>query len=248
MIARSMTAVKDTETLTSVFMKDLQRVIKSYGVTKGLARRESLILLALMLLWQVWGSKKGDRMKPMIILAMIFSTSAAFADSFRMIKDGQEYLCSSTSSSNPGGSIDCVNKAYQGIFSREEAMRLCQGAVSTAPVDCALKAYQGIFSKEESIGLCARARSNGPVECALKAYQGIFSKAESLDLCSGDSTVANVECAQKAYAGPYSKEEAIRMCKANPQLMLRSLNLMQQSPVIQQKVLQMKIANPNLTQ
>lgn len=187
-------------------------------------------------------------MKPFIILAMIFSTSAAFADSFRLVKDGQEYLCSSTSPSNPGGSIDCVNKAYSGIFSREEAMRLCQGAVSTAPVDCALKAYQGIFSREEAIGLCTRARSNGPVECAQKAYQGIFSRAESLDLCSGDSSVANVECAQKAYAGPYSREEAIRMCKANPQLMLRSLNLMQQSPMIQQKVLQMKMAMPSLAQ
>lgn len=107
-------------------------------------------------------------MKPLIVLAMIFSMSVVFADSFRLDKDGQEYLCSSTSPSNPGGAVECVNKAYNGIFSKEEA----------------------------------------------------------IDLCSGDSSVANVECAQKAYSGPYSKAEAIRMCKANPQLMLRSLNLL----------------------
>lgn len=187
-------------------------------------------------------------MKPLVILAMIFSTSAAFADSFRMVKDGQEYLCSSTSPSNPGGAVECVNKAYNGIFSKEEAMRLCQGAVSTAPVECAQKGYFGILSKEEAIRVCTRARSNGPIDCVQKAYFSIFSKEEAIDLCSGDSSVANVECAQKAYSGPYSKEEAIRMCKANPQLMLRSLNLLQQSPEIQQKIMQMKVNIPALAQ
>lgn len=187
-------------------------------------------------------------MKPFVILAMIFSTSVAFADSFRMVKDGQEYLCSSTSPTTPGGAVDCVNKAYSGPFSREESMRLCQGAASTAPAECASRAYAGPYSKEESINLCIGARSTGPVDCVTKAYNGPFSKSESFELCSRDSTVANAECAIKAYAGPYSKAESIRLCKTNPHLMLRSLNLMLQSAVIQQKVMQMKMVNPALTQ
>lgn len=185
-------------------------------------------------------------MKPLLILVMMLAASVAFADSFRIIRDGQEYLCSATAPTTPGGAADCVDKAYSGPFSKEESLRLCQGARSTAPADCALKAYSGPFSKEESIAMCTGARSTGPIDCYNKAYAGPFTKAESMDLCSGDVTEANAECALKAYAGPYSKAEAIRLCKANPSLLLRSLKLMEQSKEVQQKVMQLKALNPTL--
>ncbi|MBS1971853.1 MAG: hypothetical protein JSU04_16195 [Bdellovibrionales bacterium] len=187
-------------------------------------------------------------MKPLLMIALILSATTAFADSFKLTRDGQEYLCTATAPTTPGGAVDCVNKAYSGPFSRDESMRLCSGARSTAPAECAMKAYAGPLSKEESINLCIHARSTGPVDCVSKAYAGPFSKAESLDLCSGDTSVATADCAIKAYAGPYSKAESIRLCKGEPQLMMRSLKLMEKSQEIQQKVMQMKVTYPVLRQ
>jgi hypothetical protein len=168
-------------------------------------------------------------MKLFFLSLSFLLNQAASADSFTIIRDGQEYLCEQTTPTNPGGAAECANKAYNGPFSREESARLCAGARNTAPADCALKSYAGPFSKEESLQLCTRARTIGPADCATKAYAGPFSKAESLDLCSGNTTEANATCAIKAYQGPYSKEEAIRMCKNQPLLVLRSLQLIEQS-------------------
>ncbi len=157
-------------------------------------------------------------MKPkMILCIMMLASPLAFADTFRMIKDGQEYLCSSTSTGTPGGAIACADKAYAGPFSRDEAMRLCQGAKSVSTAECAIKAYAGPFSRDESIQLCA-----------------------------GDSSVENANCAIKAYAGPYSREEAIRLCKTNANLMLRSLKIIEQSRDAQIKVQLLKSVNPSL--
>jgi hypothetical protein len=125
----------------------------------------------------------------------LIAAGAAHADSFKIIKDSVEYTCEPTVTQNPGIAIECANKAYAGPFSKDESLRLCQGATSVGPAECALKAYAGPFSKDESIELCART-----------------------------GTVANADCAARAYAGPYSKDEAIAMCKTGaPALMLKAL-------------------------
>ena len=176
-------------------------------------------------------------MKLILVLMSILGFQAAHADSFTVIRDGHQYLCEQTDAPvDPGGNVDCNNKAYSGPFSRDEAQRICEGSRTVAPADCAIKAYAGPFSKEEAIQLCTHARSNGPIDCAAKAYAGPFSKEESLNLCAGNTSVANADCAIKAYAGPYSKEEAIRMCKGQAMLVLRSLNLIEQSQDLKAKV------------
>ncbi len=55
---------------------------------------------------------------------------------------------------NPGGNIACVEKAYAGPFSRDEAIQLCRGSFGTAPADCAIKIYAEPFSKLEAIEIC----------------------------------------------------------------------------------------------
>lgn len=99
--------------------------------------------------------KKGDKMKLSLILAAVAAVQLAQADSFTIIRDSKEYLCEQRGPSNPIDGLECVNKAYGGPFSREEAQILCAGAPrSTAPADCALKAYSGPYSKDEAIRMC----------------------------------------------------------------------------------------------
>ncbi|HEY8272689.1 MAG TPA: hypothetical protein VIG33_17475 [Pseudobdellovibrionaceae bacterium] len=181
-------------------------------------------------------------MKPLFLLMtlIISQGQAAFADSFSIIKDGKNYLCTSTNDT-PEASGECIAEAYAGPFFKDEAITLCTGAHSTFPAKCAVKAYAELCTKEESIRLCTGAESMGPVECFNKAYAGAFNKDESLTLCKGNGTVVNADCALKAYAGPYSKKEALRICKNEAQLLMRSLNLMQHSAEIQQKVKLMKL-------
>lgn len=175
-------------------------------------------------------------MKLIFSFFVVFVSNTVWADSFTIIRDGHEYLCEDTNPIiDPGGSLKCVDKAYSGPFTKEESQRICAGARDERPALCALKAYAGPFTKEESIQLCIRAKGDGPVDCALKAYAGPFTKQESLSLCAG-GTLANAECALKAYAGPYTKEESIRLCKAEALLMLKSLNLLEQSSSIQEKL------------
>ncbi len=176
-----------------------------------------------------------------IIIALAFS-HIAIADSFTIIRDNTEYRCESTTPSNPIGSIDCVDTAYRGPFTRDEAKSLCKGAQSTAPADCAIKAYAGRFTKTEAIQLCRSAKSNSPIDCANKAYSGPFSSSESISLCENNGSILNADCAIKAYAGPYSKAESVEMCKAQPQLVLRSLSLIEQSSDLKEKVARIKKA------
>jgi hypothetical protein len=179
-------------------------------------------------------------MKLILTVGLLLAASFAQADSFTIIRDGKNYLCEEENPViDPGGQVKCIDKAYSGPFSRSESERICAGAHDEGPALCAIKAYGGPFSKEESIGLCVGARNVGPAEYAVKAYSGPFSKTESLNLCER-GTLANAECAIKAYAGPYSKEEALRLCKSNPALVLRSLNLLEQSSDIQEKIRSMK--------
>lgn len=165
------------------------------------------------------------------------ASGSAYADSFVTIRDGREYLCTATEPRNPEDALDCVAEAYRGPFSKEESMEICRGATSKAPAICAISAYRGPFSKEESIELCQRATlANGPSDCATTAYRGPFSKEESMQLCKRGGTAANAECAIKAYRGPYSKEESIRLCRAEADLLIRSLNLMESSADVQTKI------------
>lgn len=175
-------------------------------------------------------------MKLLILLTSLLAFQVAHADSFTIIRDGKEYLCEQRGPSNPIDSVECANKAYSGPFSREESQQLCAGARSIAPADCAIKAYSGPFSRTEAVELCSRARTIGPADCAAKAYAGPFSRTESVELCRGNGSLANADCAIKAYAGPYSKEESIRMCKESPLLVLRSLNLLEQSQDLKPKI------------
>ena len=124
---------------------------------------------------------------------------------------------------------------------REQSQDLCQAAISTAPADCAIAAYHGPFSAVDSIALCRHATTpNGPVDCATAAYHGPFSSAQSMELCSGNGSISNSDCAIKAYHGPYSTDEAVKLCKANPQLMMRTLDLMLASPEMRLKSMQLK--------
>jgi hypothetical protein len=161
-------------------------------------------------------------MRTFLILTLAFAsftTAARADDSFEIVKNGQTYLCTAEAT-DPNGAVECVNKAYSGPFSKDESLRLCAGARSTAPADCAIKAYNGPFSKDEALRLCTGAvLSTGPADCATAAYAGPFSKDESLRLCAGNSTLATAQCAIRAYAGPYNKEQAIQLCRnGNPAL------------------------------
>lgn len=144
--------------------------------------------------------QNGVKMKLTFLSLLVTLSNFSYADSFTVVQNGKEYICEQTGSTNPGESAECARTAYNGPFSKDESIRLCQGARSTAPADCGISAY------------------NGP-----------FNKAESIQLCSGNGTVTNADCALKAYSGPYSKDESIRLCKANPILILRTLDLLHQS-------------------
>lgn len=148
-----------------------------------------------------------------LILLFSFLSFNVFAESIIIDIGGVRHECTPVGNGNPA---QCFNVAYAGIFSKDEALRLCAGAYSDAPAKCGAKAYAGRYSKAESIELCIGSTTDaGPVECADLAYNGPFSSAESIELCKGNGSKRNATCALDAYAGPFSKEEAVRMCK-NP--------------------------------
>lgn len=170
------------------------------------------------------------------LIATNLMSQSVLADSFTIDKDGKTYMCDQIGGpTNPASAESCANKAYHGPFSKDQSMILCQGAKSDAPADCAINAYHGPFSIDQSLSLCKGARTVGPSDCAIKAYHGPFSIEQSLRLCTGPyATAANADCAINAYHGPYSMEESITLCKENPQLILRSLKIMQSSPELRQ--------------
>ena len=159
-----------------------------------------------------------------LIFLIVLIGANVKADSFSIIKDGKNYLCTQTDIPNNGGEIDCGNKAYAGPFSKNEAVRLCTGAQNTDPADCAIKAYSGAYGREESISLCRRTvKGTGPAECGFMLYSGPFNTTEGVNLCSRTGTIEVANCALSAVNGPYSNEEAIRLCRNNPGLVLRLL-------------------------
>ena len=186
-----------------------------------------------------------------IFCVLTFTTGfclSANADSFNLIKDGKNYLCTQTDTPVPpppppdnGAAIACGNKAYAGPFNREESIRLCAGAYDVGPADCGIRAYAGPFSKGEAVQLCTGTRKfTGPADCGIKAYAGPFNKDESVRLCAVTGTVQAAECAISAYAGPYNKEEAVQLCRQNSVLMLKALKLLEQSEDAQLKIRALK--------
>lgn len=161
-------------------------------------------------------------------LFIMFVSSNVMADSFSIIKDGKNYLCTQTDDPNNGGEIECGKKAFSGPFSKDEAVRLCVGAFNTDPADCGLKAYSGPYGREESIALCKRTlKGTGPADCAIKLYSGPFNKMEGVNLCARTGTIEVADCALSAVSGPYSNDEAIRLCRSNAGLILRLLKSVQ---------------------
>lgn len=184
-------------------------------------------------------------MKNIILLIGFVTGAFARADSFTIIKDGKNYVCTSTETPQPppdnGGVIACGNKAYAGPFNKEESVRLCAGALDVGPADCGIKAYAGPFNKEEAIQLCQGTRKVlGPADCGIKAYAGPFDKAQSVQLCAVTGTVETAQCAISAYAGPYTKEQAIQLCRQNAILVLKALQLLEQSESAQLKIRSLK--------
>lgn len=156
-------------------------------------------------------------MKFFSLTFLFLFSSSLLADRVEININGIRHSCTPIGS---GGTetVECIEMAYRGPFSKEEAMSLCQGSFSTMPARCALRAYRGMFSKEEALNLCRRAISEGPLDCIELAYRGPFTREESIRLCSHRrSSSRTAECALNAYRGPYSKEEAISLCQERRQ-------------------------------
>ena len=162
-------------------------------------------------------------MKFLICFLFMFSLNV-FSQPIIIEVNGIKHSCTPFNN-NGGNRIDCINLAYSGPFSRDEAQQLCQGAYSDMPARCALRAYRGSFTKDEAIKMCTRAISEGPIECFELAYSGPFTKDESLRLCSNyRASTRTAQCALDAYRGVYSKDEAIELCRGkqrlNPEMLM----------------------------
>jgi hypothetical protein len=157
------------------------------------------------------------------LLGLVSQAYAAPGDPFEIVQDGYRYRCTAINNGNPGGVIDCVERAYRGPFTRDESTQLCTGAINTGPADCAINAYSGPFTRSESLALCTGAYSADPSECAKMAYSGPFTRDESLQLCRRTGTTENAQCAIRAYSGSYSREEALRLCRSNASLINKML-------------------------
>lgn len=182
------------------------------------------------------------KLSVLLFLSILTISHLSTAREVEVDLDGEKYICipSEVKPQDPGGAVECVSKAYQGPFSRQEADQLCQGARSDAPARCGIKVYAGPFSKTEALSICSGARTEGPGDCALTLYAGPFSKAETLGFCTNQTTKGHADCAIKAYQGPYSKAEALRICSANPALILRSLKILEMSKDSKQLIQQFK--------
>ena len=109
-----------------------------------------------------------------LTLIVLVAGLSVYADSFEIIKDGKNYVCTPKDMPQPppndGGAIACSNKAYAGPFNKEESIRLCSRALDEGPADCGIKAYAGPFMKDEGIQLCIGTRKVlGPADCGIKA-------------------------------------------------------------------------------
>lgn len=107
---------------------------------------------------------------------------------------------------------ECGIKAYAGPFNTVQAVELCQFAKNLSPAECGIKAYAGPFNTSQAVLLCKRAETPAPAECAVKAYSGPFNSTDSAELCAGAVSLAPAECALKAYSGPFNSSQSKRLC------------------------------------
>ena len=151
-------------------------------------------------------------MKFITTVILIIVSSISFAQTLEIEIGGVRHSCTPIGSGP--GRLTCIETAYNGPFTRDEAHSLCEGSYTDAPARCAIRAYRGPLTRDESLSLCRRAYSEGPVECVEIAYRGPFTREEALSLCSNPrATAQNAHCALRAYQGPYTREESIRLCK-----------------------------------
>ncbi len=86
------------------------------------------------------------------------------------------------------GALACYQQAEREVsLTSDQALWLCQGAISTAPAECyAASQLPGTFlSTEEAIDLCRCAMSTAPVSCYQHAHDETFlDTRDILQLCS----------------------------------------------------------------
>ncbi len=151
----------------------------------------------------------------MVFLITIFTFLSGANEIDKMI-DGEAYRCEKLQRSVTMD--DCVTQAFNGGFSQAQAIQLCQGQNSVAPIDCAVRAYNnGVVDVSGAIELCWNARDMGPADCAIDAKDEPFS---SVELCKNGGSLERSGCAkevrQELYLqGIYFLDEAIMLCKVN---------------------------------
>lgn len=111
------------------------------------------------------------------------------------------------------GQVRCVEVAYAGPFSQDQAIRLCEGGGTEATAQCGIKAYGGPFSAEQALGLCQGQNSLVPADCGIRAYSGPFSAVQALQLCAGRANSETADCGIRAYSGPFSADQSLRLCQ-----------------------------------
>lgn len=149
------------------------------------------------------------------LLPLLFLCTNAFSQAIEIEIQGVRHSCTPIYDGGYGqGARRCAEVAYKGPFTKEEALKLCQGAMNEMPAHCAIRAYSGSFTKEEALNMCIGATSMGRIDCVEAAYDGPFTKEESMRLCSHPrADIQTAQCALEAYRGSYTKEEAIRLCQ-----------------------------------
>lgn len=90
------------------------------------------------------------------------------------------------------GALACYQRAEREVsLSSDQALRLCEGAVSAAPAECyiASQAPATFLSTEDAIQLCRCTASAEPVSCYVRADRETFLDTQQiLQLCSPSLT------------------------------------------------------------
>ena len=97
-------------------------------------------------------------MKLIMILTIALSSTIVMANDFELIKDGTTYSCTPKSSPNPVAVVACVSAAQGntgGWLSKDQAVKVCQGAKNNSPALCA-GAAQGNTGAARRALVCAR--------------------------------------------------------------------------------------------
>ena len=106
------------------------------------------------------------------------------------------------------GALACYQQAEREVsLSSEQALRLCQGAVSAAPAECyiASRAPATFLDTEAAIELCRCTTSTGPVSCYVRADRETFLDTQQiLQLCSPSQAYdLSLDCLPTVPVRPY---------------------------------------------